>query len=81
MLLDASAEAPEFVNTPTSGTARCKDSLAARLAHYLFPGGRGRDARLSTRQYARIVGTWVASIGLDPHAYGIHSMHRTKADD
>jgi site-specific recombinase XerD len=34
---------------------------------------------LSTRQYGRIVNTWVASIGLDPAAYGTHSMRRTKA--
>ena len=34
---------------------------------------------LSTRQYARIVKRWVSSIGLDPNAYGTHSMRRTKA--
>jgi len=27
----------------------------------------------------RIVGSWVASIGLDPVAYGTHSLRRTKA--
>lgn len=46
---------------------------------YLFPS-RIRDSKhLSTRQYARIVESWVASIGLDPGAYGTHSMRRTKA--
>ena len=34
---------------------------------------------LSTRQYSRIVASWVASIGLDPAAYGTHSLRRTKA--
>ncbi|WP_425348638.1 tyrosine-type recombinase/integrase, partial [Pararhizobium arenae] len=34
---------------------------------------------MSTRQYARIVHRWVASIGLDASAYGTHSMRRTKA--
>jgi len=34
---------------------------------------------LSTRQYARIVHRWVASIGLDDSAYGTHSIRRTKA--
>ena len=34
---------------------------------------------LSTRQYARIVKNWIESIGLDPAAYGTHSMRRTKA--
>ena len=33
---------------------------------------------LSTRQYARILKTWVASIGLDANACGTHSMRRTK---
>ncbi len=46
---------------------------------YLFPS-RIRDSKhLSTRQYARIVESWVTSIGLDPTAYGSHSMRRTKA--
>jgi len=30
-------------------------------------------------QYARIVENWVKSIGLDPAAYGTHTMRRTKA--
>jgi site-specific recombinase XerD len=34
--------------------------------------------RLSTRQYARIVDRWVKEIGLDPAAYGTHSIRRTK---
>jgi site-specific recombinase XerD len=34
---------------------------------------------LSTRQYARIVKRWTASVGLDPHKYGTHSLRRTKA--
>jgi len=33
---------------------------------------------LSTRQYARIVDSWVEEIGLDPAAYGTHSIRRTK---
>ena len=35
--------------------------------------------QMSTRQYARVVHCWVASIGLDPTAYGTHTMRRTKA--
>ena len=39
----------------------------------------GRESpHLSTRQYSRIVGSWVGSIGLDPAAYGTHSLRRTK---
>ncbi len=47
--------------------------------HCLFPGRRGPDQHLTTRQYARLVGEWVTSIGLDPRKYATHSMRRTKA--
>lgn len=46
---------------------------------YLFPGRAKCAGHLSTRQYARIVSTWVTAIGLDRHSYGTHSMRRTKA--
>ena len=46
---------------------------------FLF-AGRGDDpGHLTTRQYARLVGEWIASIGLDPLKYGTHSLRRTKA--
>jgi len=34
---------------------------------------------MTTRQYARLVSGWIASIGLDPHIFGTHSLRRTKA--
>jgi integrase len=46
---------------------------------YVFPSRVHNRGHLSTRQYARIVSHWIASIGLDPHKYGTHSMRRTKA--
>ena len=45
----------------------------------LFPGRRGPDQHLSTRQYARLVSEWISGIGLDPLKYATHSMRRTKA--
>jgi integrase len=45
---------------------------------WLFPSRRKRGAHLSTRQYARLVNRWVGLLGLDPAAYGTHSMRRTK---
>jgi len=45
---------------------------------YLFPSRVHRSPHLGTRQYARILDGWVAEIGLDPAAYGTHSMRRTK---
>jgi site-specific recombinase XerD len=67
-------------------TDQTRDSLAAwircaglRSDDFLFPS-RCHDSRhLSTRQYARIVRGWVNEIGLDPAAYGRHTMRRTKA--
>lgn len=50
-----------------------------RSGQFLF-AGRGNHSRyLSTRQYARLVGEWIASIGLDPLKFGTHSLRRTKA--
>ena len=54
-------------------------SVAARRGRYLFPSRLHAQPHLSTRQYARIVHAWVASVGLDSTAYGTHSMRRTKA--
>jgi integrase len=54
-------------------------SVAAGRGQYLFPSRLQAQPHLSTRQYARIVHAWVASVGLDSTAYGTHSMRRTKA--
>jgi site-specific recombinase XerD len=45
---------------------------------WLFPSRSKKGAHLSTRQYARLVDRWVALLGLDPAAYGTHSMRRAK---
>jgi integrase len=45
----------------------------------LFPSRLAASPHLSTRQYARIVKSWVVRVGADPHEYGIHSLRRTKA--
>ncbi len=34
---------------------------------------------MSTRQYARLLDSWLQQIGLDPSLYGTHSLRRTKA--
>ncbi|CAL8479249.1 protein of unknown function (plasmid) [Caballeronia sp. S22] len=48
-------------------------------ADYLFSSRLHASAHVSTRQYARIVHRWIASIGLDDTAYGTHTMRRAKA--
>ena len=45
---------------------------------YLFRSRFHNSSHISTRQYARIVESWVSGIGLDPADYGTHSMRRTK---
>jgi site-specific recombinase XerC len=67
-------------------TEQTRETVAAWItrAHltaeqHLFPSRMTRSPHLSTRQYSRIVESWVASIGLDPAAYGTHTLRRTKA--
>ena len=45
---------------------------------WLFPSRSRRGNHLTTRQYGRLLDDWVALIGLDPAAYGTHSLRRTK---
>ena len=67
-------------------TEQTRESLEAwiearglKAADFLFPSRIHTSPHLSTRQYARLVHRWVASIGLDDTAYGTHTMRRTKA--
>ena len=48
-------------------------------SEFLFSGRKGKDHSLTTRQYARLVSQWIASIDLDPSLFGTHSLRRTKA--
>lgn len=46
---------------------------------YVFPSRIERQRHISTRQYARLLHDWLASIGLPDEDYGTHSLRRTKA--
>jgi integrase len=46
---------------------------------FMFTGRCRSERGMTTRQFARLVSEWVASIGLDPHIFGTHSLRRTKA--
>jgi len=46
---------------------------------FLFTGNGRNGQGMTTRQYARLVSRWVASIGLDAKPFGTHSLRRTKA--
>ena len=66
-------------------TQQTRESLIAWLTHrggglqdFVFPSRTDANSHISTRQYARLVGDWVESIGLGRSAYGTHSLRRTK---
>jgi integrase len=50
-----------------------------KLGEFLFTASRGLGQCMTTRQYARLLSEWIASIGLDPHLFGTRSLGRTKA--
>lgn len=67
-------------------TEQTRDSVGAwvgqagrRAEDFLFPSRIAASPHITTRQYGRILKSWVAAAGLDPHCYGTHSMRRTKA--
>lgn len=62
-----------------------RESVAAWILHaglrtpdYLFPSRIGHSPHLSTRQYSRLLKSWLGEIGLDPETYGTHWLRRTK---
>ena len=70
----------QFETTESTRTALTDWIRLSGLASddFLFPSRVHASPHLSTRQYARIVDSWVEEIGLDPAAYGTHSIRRTK---
>ena len=68
----------EITEATRDAVATWITSGGLRSGDFLFPSRIHDSPHLSTRQYARIVGSWVRQIGLDPGAYGTHTMRRTK---
>ena len=54
-------------------------AVGKKPGEFLFTSRRDPGRFVSTRQYARLVAEWIASIGLDPRVFGTHSLRRTKA--
>jgi integrase len=54
-------------------------AAAKKPSEFMFASRRGSGRSITTRQYARFVFEWIASIVLDPHLFGTHSLRRTKA--
>jgi site-specific recombinase XerC len=68
----------EITETTRQSLERWIATPEMRGAEFLWPSRLHASPHLSTRQYARILRDWVTSIGLEPSAYGTHSMCRTK---
>lgn len=67
-------------------TEQTRDSLSAWIekadiqgSDFLFRSRIRCSPHIGTRQYARIVESWIRMIGLVPEVYGTHSLRRTKA--
>lgn len=67
-------------------TAQTREAISKWIDHaelsrdnFLFKSRANASKHISTRQYSRIVKSWLCEIGLDPSSYGTHSLRRTKA--
>ena len=69
----------ELTEPTRTAVAAWVEKAKLRGDQCLFPSRITNSTHVSTRQYARIVQKWVKAAGLDPSAYGTHSMRRTKA--
>ena len=69
----------QFELTEPTAVAAWISKEGLKSEDFLFPSRLHNSPHVSTRQYARIVEHWVVAAGLDPSAYGTHSMRRTKA--
>jgi integrase len=56
-------------------------TLRATGSRYLLPTRIHASPHISTRQYARLVQSWVKSIGLESGSYGTHSLRREGCPD
>ena len=68
----------EITNGTRKSISHWLDNTMMIGSEFLWPGRFHDRLHISTRQYARLVRDWVKSLGLEPSAYGTHSMRRTK---
>jgi integrase len=54
-------------------------AASKKPGEFLFTGRGGAGQCMTTRQYARLLSEWIASVGLDSKLFGTHSLRRTKA--
>ncbi len=68
----------ELTDTTREALAAWLKKRELRSGDWLFPSRSHVGDHIATRQYSRLVDDWVALAGLDPAAYGTHSLRRTK---
>jgi hypothetical protein len=69
----------EIIEQPREAVGRWLEKKELRKGEPLFCSRINRRRSMTTRQYARLLGSWLHSIGLNPLAYGTDSLLRTKA--
>ena len=69
----------EITEQTREAVARWMEQKDLHKGEPLFPSRIDRQRPMTTRQYARLLASWLGAIGLDPLAYGTHSLRRTKA--
>lgn len=82
MVIQQKTQSPvQFEITAQTRRALSKWIDQAELSrdNFLFKSRANASKHISTRQYSRIVKSWLCEIELDPSAYGTHSLRRTKA--
>lgn len=69
----------ELTQQTRESTQAWLNATQLKANDFVFPSRvRGRE-HISTRQYERLLKGWVKSIGLDPAAYGTHTMRSYSA--
>lgn len=69
----------ELTDQTRESVTRWVEYVGLSESDYLFKSRIRNSVHITTRQSARIVDSWISEIGLDPSAYGTHSLRRTKA--
>ena len=73
------APAPALAPAPPESRGPPRRAPPFSRGQALGPIARQLLRCITTRQYARLVCQWIASIGLDPSFFGTQSLRRTKA--
>ena len=68
----------EITEQTRTSISRWIEYANLRNDDFLFKGRVKSSPHITTRQYARIVESWVTEVGLDASNYGTHSLRRTK---